>query len=59
VVDDVVFHEFGHQTVDASACGRQALKNLGAWLVFTEPPEDGLHLPDDFLGAVRQTQFFS
>jgi hypothetical protein len=38
---------------------RQALKYIGARIVFTETPEDGLQLANDFLGAVREVQFFS
>ena len=59
MVEDVIFHEFAHQTVDGSAGSSETPKNFRALLVGIQSLENGFELPDDFLGAIHQVQLFS
>jgi hypothetical protein len=59
VIADVVFHQFSHKAVDGAARGGQALEGVGAGLIFMERAKNAFELPNDFLGAVNQIQFFS
>ncbi|HTC65548.1 MAG TPA: hypothetical protein VK685_00325 [Candidatus Acidoferrum sp.] len=52
VVANVVFHEFGHEAVDRSPCGREPLKNICALFIIVECSQTGLQLPDDLLCAI-------
>jgi len=59
MVANVVFHEFGHKTVDGSPCCRESLKNVCALFILIEGAQNGLQLPNDFLRSIDKIQFFS
>ena len=59
VVADVILHQFGHQTVDGAAHGGKALEDVGAGLVLIQSAKNAIELPDNFLGAVYEIEFFS
>jgi len=59
VVADVIFHKFGHQTINRAARGGEALEGVGAWIVLVERAKDAFELADDLFGAINQVQFFS
>ena len=59
MVEDVVFHEFRHQTVDRTTGGCETVENLGALRIVIQRLEDRLELPDDLFGSIHQVQFFS
>jgi heme/copper-type cytochrome/quinol oxidase subunit 3 len=47
MVEDVVFHEFAHETVDRAAGGSETAKNLGALFVGVQALEYRLELTDN------------
>jgi len=59
VVADVVFQQLGHEAVDGAARGGEALEGFGTRVVLVQGAQNTLKLPDDFLDAVDQVQFFA
>jgi hypothetical protein len=58
VVEDVILKELAHQAVDGSARGGEALQDVGALLVIVQPAQDAFELPDHFLRARYEVEFF-
>jgi hypothetical protein len=56
MVANVVFHEFGHETVDRSPCSREPLKDICALFIIIESAQNGLQLSDDLFRPVYQIQ---
>ena len=59
MIADVVLHQLGHEAVDGAARGGQALEGVRARLIVVQSTKNTFELPDDFLGAVDQVQFFA
>ena len=59
MVANVVFHEFGHETVNRSPCCREPLQDVCALFIIIERAQNGLQLPDDLLCPVYKVQLFS
>jgi hypothetical protein len=59
VIANVVFHQLGHEAVDGAASGGEALEGVGARLIFMKRAKNAFELPDDFLGAIDEIEFFS
>ena len=55
----MILHEFGHEGVDGSARGSEALEHVGAVLVFVEAAKHAFELSDDFFRPINQIQLFS
>ncbi len=55
----MVFHELGHEAIDGAAGRRKALKHIGAGIILIQSAQDAFKLPDNFLGAVDEIQFFA
>jgi len=59
MIADVVLHQLGHEAVDGAARGGKALEGVRAGLIVVQRAKNAFELPDDFLGAVDQVQFFA